>query len=320
MGVPTMSVAGPRDDDYARVSRDGSRRRIAVVAVVVIALALASVGGASWYAGRQDAQIAGEPPLIRAEPGLTKQRPAEAGGLEVPHQDVLVFEQLTPTAPSEPRVERLLPRPEAPVPPVTLRAAPPLALDTAAGAAPPAVAQEAAAPVVGQPAPQAPAATTVVTVPTPPRPVVSIETMPIPAPPETASAPVPTAAPVAPVATAEAVPAEPAPAQAAPVAPPAGAPTEVAVLPAAGSAVVAAGWRVQIGSFRDRQAGEGEWTRLQQKHADMLGGLALHVQRANLARGTFYRIQVGAFESRDAADTLCGQLKSRNQDCLVVQP
>ena len=86
MGVPTMSVAGPRDDDYAPVG-SGGRRRVAVVAAVVIALALASVGGAGWYAGRQDAQIAGEPPLIRAEPGLTKQRPAEAGGLEVPHQD-----------------------------------------------------------------------------------------------------------------------------------------------------------------------------------------------------------------------------------------
>ena len=304
MGVPTISVAGPRDDDYAPVSGDGGRRRVAVVAAVVIALALASVGGAGWYAGRQDAQIASEPPLIRAEPGLTKQRPAEAGGLEVPHLDVLVFEQLTPTAPSEPRVERLLPPPEAPVPPVTLRAPPPL--DTGADAA----------------APQAPAATTVVTVPTPPRRAVSIETVPIPAPPETASAPVPAAAPVPPVATAEVTLAEPAATQAAPAAPPAGAPTEVAILPAAGPAVAAAvaGWRVQIGSFRDRQAGEAEWTRLQQKHVDLLGGLALHVQQADLSRGTFYRIQGGVFATRGAADTLCGQLKSRNQDCLVVQP
>ena len=37
-------------------------------------------------------------------------------------------------------------------------------------------------------------------------------------------------------------------------------------------------------------------------------------------RGTFFRLQAGPLDSRDAAEALCAALKARNLDCLVVAP
>ena len=337
MGVhDTMSVAGPRDTDYARAERirvDGARgdrggRRIAIVAFVVVLLALASVGGASLYAIRGGGDIGGEPPLIRADAGATKQRPAEAGGLEVPHQDKLVFEQLAET-PREPRLERLLPPPETPVPPAALPApttpaiaAPPDAPAAAVARIDPAPGDDTIAPSVTPPPAASPATSAVVAAPVQPRPDLSIGSVPIPSPPAAANSVPPPPPPQGAATAATAAPA--APAAAPPAAPAPAAPTEVAVIPAAGPAVAAAaaadGWRVQIGSFRDRAAGEGEWVRLQGRHPDLLGALAFRIQRADLSRGTFYRVQAGVLASRAAADALCGELKTRNQDCLVVSP
>ena len=43
-------------------------------------------------------------------------------------------------------------------------------------------------------------------------------------------------------------------------------------------------------------------------------------QSIKLDRGTFFRIQAGPLTGRAVASSLCGKLKSRNQDCLVVAP
>jgi cell division protein FtsN len=65
---------------------------------------------------------------------------------------------------------------------------------------------------------------------------------------------------------------------------------------------------------------ETVWARLQKSNRDLLGGLELQVQKAKLPKGTFYRVQAGPLPNRDAAASLCGTLKSRKQDCLVVPP
>ncbi len=59
---------------------------------------------------------------------------------------------------------------------------------------------------------------------------------------------------------------------------------------------------------------------MQQANADLLGGLALKIQTAKLSKGTYYRIQAGPLGDRTAASALCGKLKTRKQDCLVVAP
>ena len=59
---------------------------------------------------------------------------------------------------------------------------------------------------------------------------------------------------------------------------------------------------------------------MKKTNADLLGSLGLNVQAVKLDRGTFYRIQAGPLADRAAASSLCGKLKGRNQDCLIVAP
>ena len=81
-----------------------------------------------------------------------------------------------------------------------------------------------------------------------------------------------------------------------------------------------AGWRIQVASLRNSTSAEGEWVRLKQRHADVLAGLSLNLQRADLDSGTFYRIQAGPLPDRGSAERVCDRLKSRSQGCLVVSP
>ena len=79
-------------------------------------------------------------------------------------------------------------------------------------------------------------------------------------------------------------------------------------------------WRIQLASVRDQTGAEQEWGRLQTRHPDLLGPLALLIQRADLDAGTFYRIQAGPLANGDAARKLCADLVAAKQDCLIVQP
>ena len=41
---------------------------------------------------------------------------------------------------------------------------------------------------------------------------------------------------------------------------------------------------------------------------------------ANIAgKGTFYRLQVGRFKTRDQAAALCSKLKAKKQECVPVK-
>ena len=42
------------------------------------------------------------------------------------------------------------------------------------------------------------------------------------------------------------------------------------------------------------------------------------MQKADLAKGTFYRLRAGSLDSKDAAKALCQQLEARKQGCIVV--
>lgn len=80
-------------------------------------------------------------------------------------------------------------------------------------------------------------------------------------------------------------------------------------------------YRVQVASARSQTAAKTLWDKQVDKHPDVLGKLPLTVQTAVIQdRGTFYRVQGGAFNDREAADSVCRKLKSRGQDCIVVRP
>lgn len=80
-------------------------------------------------------------------------------------------------------------------------------------------------------------------------------------------------------------------------------------------------YRVQVASTRSESAAKTLWNKQVNKYPDVLGQLPLTVQAAVIQdRGTFFRVQGGAFGDREAADSVCRKLKSRGQDCLVVRP
>lgn len=80
-------------------------------------------------------------------------------------------------------------------------------------------------------------------------------------------------------------------------------------------------YRVQVASLKSQNQAEAAWKEQVQRYPELLSDLSLTVQRAVLAgKGTYYRVQIGSFSDRAAADSLCRKLKSRGQDCLVVRP
>lgn len=291
------------DDAYA----EEPPRRRGLTSALVVLLGIGVFGAIIWYAYSQGTRAGSETvaPILRADATPTKVKPETPGGLQVPHQDKLVYERLNPGGAAEPGVERLLPPPELPLerpkPPEPVVAAP----------AEPA-AQEPAAPQSAPPA--APPAA-------PPTPTAA-DTAPAAGAPRDLlvqpSAPVAQAAPPAaeppkpePVKPEPAKPAPPAvtPAQTAQAAPPA----QTAQAPVTG------GVRLQIAAVDSEAKAAAEWARIQRRFPAELGGLGVRYVRADLgAKGVFYRIQAGPVEEARAKE-ICAVLKTQNVGCILVR-
>jgi cell division septation protein DedD len=89
---------------------------------------------------------------------------------------------------------------------------------------------------------------------------------------------------------------------------------------AAAPATQAAGdFAVQLVSLKDSGAAKKEWSRLQGVFPQLLGDKSLLLQSADVAGvGKVYRLRAGPFATRAKAAQVCAQLKSKQQDCLVV--
>ena len=285
-------VAGEPDgsEDGLRGAAGGGQR---LVRGAFVALALAGFSGVLWYAyqwGLGDSELV-ELPVVTAEPGPDKVKPADPGGLQVPYQDQLVLNRDSATG-EVVRVERLLPPPEVPLPPPAPESG--------------AVVEEGA-----EVASTAPPAETIPDEGATP----AIETAAGPTEPETA----PEGGETTPSTEVSAVPA---PAEPAPSAAPATDDQATQATTAAGTAQVAAAgaFALQLASLKSSDAAEREWARLRGAYPKLMGGLSLIVQPADIQGvGKVYRLQVGAFPNRTAAADVCAQLKTKQQDCFVVR-
>lgn len=77
---------------------------------------------------------------------------------------------------------------------------------------------------------------------------------------------------------------------------------------------------VQISALRSREAADAEWGKATRARPAMFRGAEKSVQRADLGqKGVFYRLRVGAFESRADASEFCDALKADGGQCIVVQ-
>lgn len=73
---------------------------------------------------------------------------------------------------------------------------------------------------------------------------------------------------------------------------------------------------IHLASYRSEQQAERGWAQLKRAHANLLDGLEHTVSQVDLgSKGTFFRLIAGPFDSTDAAQAACAQLKSRQQFC-----
>ena len=290
--------AEPRTDEAAATLARARRAGLSMFVFLGIIIVAAAAGGI-WYAYELGLRrgIVMSPPLIKADSSPTKVAPDDPGGLEVPHQEKLVYETLDPSA-EEPGVESLLPPPEEPLPRPELVVAeePPLPDVTPDEVMPDDAAADGATP--DDVMPDAAAAVVV-------------------------EAPKPVASGDEAVAAAEDAP-EPPPIPEEPSATVGDAETPVAATDAGSQTrqALLAAYRVQIGSFRGASAAERAWARAASAHGDLVGKLAHIVVEADLGkeRGVYHRVQAGPFADRAAALALCARLSAHDQACLVVSP
>jgi len=298
------------EQQHAGYYQAAAPRRRNLLNIGVIAGAVIVFGGIIFYAYNQGMRAGTESvaPILRADTAPTKIRPEQPGGMEVPHQDKLVYDRLNPTSNAPPgEVERLLPPPETPmerpradaVEPAeelpmaeegegavsALRQPPPEEVARQAPMAPAPVPTY--APPVANPAPQQPQQL-LPQQQTPPKQVTQALVAP---PASVAPKPAPTAA---------------APAVAPPVA--------ATAKPATGGPAV----RIQVAAVDSEAKAAAEWQRLQRKFAGELGGMSMRTVRVELPRGIFYRIQGGPVDEARAKQ-ICAAMAAQGAGCSIVR-
>lgn len=76
---------------------------------------------------------------------------------------------------------------------------------------------------------------------------------------------------------------------------------------------------VQIAALRSQEAADTAWGQAIAENPSIFRGAEKRIQRADLgAKGVFYRLRVGAFETRTTASAFCDELKKRGKTCIVA--
>jgi cell division protein FtsN len=249
--------------------------------IVLALVVLAMFAGVVYLAYTQGvARGRGEVPVLTAANGPARVAPQQPGGAQVPYQGFKIYEQPAPPDDAVDAAPADSPATTAPA-------------QTQAQAAP-----APAPPVAAKPEP-------VKTAP-PPRPApVQVASAPKPVPAKPVAAPKP-----APVASAPAGPATAAPRSLAPV----------AQAPAAAPAATGGSYFLQIGAYKSQADAQTAWKSFQARHATLLAGHGLDVQRVDLAdKGIWYRARVGGFGDRDVAVAMCDRLKADGGSCFLAR-
>jgi hypothetical protein len=334
---PELFPQRPISSDFAGSKPPYRKRRLISILVLV-----AVIGAGVYLRLAHTSSTPEEIPTIEAE-GPMKEKPEQPGGIPIPHQDVMAYQQLdNSAADNKPEADHMLPPPETPQ-----AAAPtPAPADQAQANAPkvetlqlPPPPQLATTVTDSKPSipPAPPAAAPSVTAPTV---MASTESYS-----SSSVAPAPTAAPMAAVQNATPSPAPAPAAQTAQsvetVAPPASAPA-AAVTPAAkapaktasvttkkkstaatkeSAAAGKGGYRIQLASIPDEASAQEAARHLQTKYASVLGKNHLHLVKADLgSRGIYYRVQSSPLGGDSQAHSMCDALKSAGAGCIVVHP
>jgi cell division protein FtsN len=105
-----------------------------------------------------------------------------------------------------------------------------------------------------------------------------------------------------------------------PVTPPPAAAVPAPSTPAATAAPAAEGdYVLQIGSYKSEDEASSSWKSYKVKHA-IAGSYPESIKQVDLgAKGTWYRLRIGGFASKDAAAAFCAKLKASGGDCIPAK-
>jgi hypothetical protein len=259
-------------------------------------------------------------PTIKAE-GSYKQRPEQPGGIDIPHQDVQVYQALDAKGAPKEQEEHLLPPPETPHAATVASSTPTTpAVATFENLTPPPTVATTATPATVTPSPPVQAVAT----PAPPpkaAPVASVKATTVSAAPAVKTPPAsPAVAKPAPITMSQVI--KDVTAQAPPSAPASDAVTTVttdAVSAAPATPQTGGNAAIQLASLPDQATAQSAMTKLQSQYASVLGSTQLHLVKADLgAKGVYYRVQSQPI-SEDRAKNLCTAIKANNAGCILVR-
>ncbi len=279
---------------------EGSRLPLLIVLALLV---LAMFAGVVWLAYTQGvARGRTETPVLTAQNGPLRVAPQNSGGTSEPYKGFKIYEQPAPpdgrsgrtTTPAQtrrrlPRRPRLLRRP-------SLRQA-----RAAACAKTPRTAAGACAQIVAAPAAsRKPGARPPNRHRSPPKPRRRCQTG--------------RAKPAAGPGSA----CRPPPPRRASLAPATGAPKRRRPPPPPAPAAATGGAVLQIGAYKSQAEADAAWKTYKAKHAALLASATNNVQQADLGdKGTWYRLRLTGFPSKDVASAMCDRLKADGGGCFL---
>jgi cell division septation protein DedD len=78
-------------------------------------------------------------------------------------------------------------------------------------------------------------------------------------------------------------------------------------------------YRVQLAAVNNEQRAQAFWQQAQTRLPALFDDIEPMFDRREVDNRIFYRVWVGAFDGRTAAEAYCGKLKNQGQDCFVTQ-
>ena len=279
---------------------EGSRLPLLIVLALLV---LAMFAGFVWLAYSEGvARGRNEAPVVTAEAGPARVAPQNPGGTAEPYKGFKIYEQ--PAPPDDDTAQNSAPAPRA-APAPQAKAAPATPTTATPTAAPPAAAK--VEPPKATPSQTVSAPVKVATAAPPPKPAAK-----------------PASAPAQPAAAIGPATAPPRALSATPVQNPTASakagPSPAATKPAPSPAAASASGAVvlQIGAYKSQADADTAWTVYKSKHAALLTGYAPNVQQADLGeKGTWYRLRIAGFPSKDVASALCDRLKADGGNCFL---
>lgn len=300
----------PADEQEAAEAEESRGGFKWIATLFAVLFAAGAVGlmfyGYQWWQKQRPADD-GNLPVIAGPSDTVKNRPANEGGMAIPHQDATIYDEINKDKTTAAAGEQMLPAAEEPVEDTA-------ALPAADSGDTPLLSDAAPPNTIMNPAIPAPPISTTVpsTVTTaPPAPAANIKE-PLPYADETSAAAAAAAAPApAPEKTAPAKPAAKAIEKAAP---------RIAAEPSAKNAPAGnATFNIQLAAVRnDPGLADQEWKNIEARVGGLLKGINHLMPQVQVGQYTMVRLQAGPLTHEDAL-ALCAKLKAKNQSCMVVK-